>query len=287
MLIAQITDIHLGLDPDDPAESNRLRLDRVLGRIRAMRPLPDLLLATGDLVDKGDVESYQKLLAAFETLPFPAHCGVGNHDDRARFFEVFSETPVSGGFVQYVIEGSPVRLIVLDTLAVGRHSGAFCAARAAWLRARLAEERTQPTLIVLHHPPINTGVAWLATNPKGSWVRRLREAIEGADNIVGFVAGHVHRAIASGWAGRPMIVAPPVSSPLALDLSPIDPERPDDRPMVIEGPPGFALHWWNGAEFVSHFDHADDQPVIACYDGAIQPLVRKLAVEWSEDGKGG
>ena len=30
MLIAQITDIHLGFDPDDPAEFNRRRLDQVL-----------------------------------------------------------------------------------------------------------------------------------------------------------------------------------------------------------------------------------------------------------------
>lgn len=30
MLIAQITDLHIGFDPDNPAEYNRKRLDEVL-----------------------------------------------------------------------------------------------------------------------------------------------------------------------------------------------------------------------------------------------------------------
>lgn len=287
MLIAQLTDIHLGSDPKDPAGSNRLRLDRVLDRICALRPRPDLLLATGDLADKGDVESYRKLFDAFARLPFPVHCGVGNHDDRVGFSEVFREKPMADGFVQYVVESSPVCLIMLDTLEAGRHGGAFCAAREAWLRARLADNRTRPTMIVLHHPPIDTGIAWLATNPKADWVRRLRAAVEGADNIVGFVSGHLHRAIAGVWEGRPLIVAPPVSAVVDLDLSSIDPERPDGRPMVVAGPPGFALHWWNGAELVSHFDYADDRPAIARYDGVMQPLVRKVAAEWDEDEGGG
>ena len=45
MLIAQVTDIHLGFQPDDPAEMNRKRFDEVVeslllkhgGRFRALR----------------------------------------------------------------------------------------------------------------------------------------------------------------------------------------------------------------------------------------------------------
>ena len=47
MLIAQITDVHLGFEPDNPAEFNRKRLDQVL-RILCDGPnRPDVLLATG------------------------------------------------------------------------------------------------------------------------------------------------------------------------------------------------------------------------------------------------
>ena len=43
MLIAQITDIHLGFEPDNPAEFNRKRLDQTLRTLVAMNPRPDLL----------------------------------------------------------------------------------------------------------------------------------------------------------------------------------------------------------------------------------------------------
>ena len=51
MLIAQITDIHLGFDRDNPREFNRQRLDRTLEALCALEPLPDLLIATGDIAD--------------------------------------------------------------------------------------------------------------------------------------------------------------------------------------------------------------------------------------------
>ena len=68
MLIAQITDIHLGFDPDDPAEFNRRRLDQVLERLCKMEPQPDLLLATGDLTDKGVDISEHKLRKKMDEL---------------------------------------------------------------------------------------------------------------------------------------------------------------------------------------------------------------------------
>ena len=64
MLIAQITDTHLGFDPDNPAEFNRKRLDQVVRTICDMDRKPDLLFATGDLVDRGDVDSYRRLRRA-------------------------------------------------------------------------------------------------------------------------------------------------------------------------------------------------------------------------------
>ena len=64
MIIAQITDIHLGFDPDTPDEFNRQRLDRILARLDTGPNRPVALLATGDLTDKGDPESYARLAEA-------------------------------------------------------------------------------------------------------------------------------------------------------------------------------------------------------------------------------
>ena len=140
MLFAQITDTHLGFDPGNPDEFNRKRLDETLAALCAGDVTPDLLFVTGDLTDRGDLESYRDLRAALAGVPFPVRFCMGNHDDRANFLAAFPESGSADGFIQYVEETGALRFIVLDTLEEGRHGGAFCAARAPWVRARLAAD---------------------------------------------------------------------------------------------------------------------------------------------------
>lgn len=279
MLIAQVTDIHLGFEPDNPEEFNRQRLDQVVRRLSALSPKPDVLLATGDLVDRGDSESYRRLRDAFAGCPFPVLYCLGNHDLRQNFVECFPETPTADGFVQYEHELSGLRILFLDTLEEGRHGGAFCETRAAWLKARLAEKPDVQTLIIMHHPPVEVGVEWMNTHPDEPWVHRVAEAVDGHDQIAGIICGHVHRPISVGWRGKTISICASTAPQVALDLSRIDPEKPDGRPMIIADPPAYALHRWNGRELVSHFDTAEDHDVLARFDATMQDLVRNLLNE--------
>ncbi|MBA3942717.1 MAG: phosphodiesterase, partial [Sphingopyxis sp.] len=170
MLIAQITDIHIGFDPDNPAEYNRKRLDDVLDVLIDGPNRPDLLLATGDITDRGDDDSYRRLVTAFSRCPFPVWPSVGNHDLRDNFHARFPGFDDGNGFVQYTIDLPELRLVTVDTLEEGRHGGAFCAARAAWLDAELAKDSAKPTYIVMHHPPVESGIEWMNTHPDEPWV---------------------------------------------------------------------------------------------------------------------
>jgi 3',5'-cyclic AMP phosphodiesterase CpdA len=279
MLIAQITDLHLGFDPDNPAEFNRKRLDQVIRALNGMDRKPDMLFATGDLVDRGDIASYRRLRGALAGAPCPVWLAVGNHDVRANLAAIFPEMPFADGFLQYVVESEALRFIVLDTLEEGRHGGAYCANRAAWLRARLDEERSKPTVIVLHHPPIETGIPWMTTVPEEPWVATLEGALAGHDQIVGVICGHIHRSIVTSWAGRQLAICPSTAPQVALSLAPLDPETPDGRPMIIADAPAYALHYWNGTALVSHFETTDEHVVLARYDASMQPLVRSLIDE--------
>ena len=279
MLIGQITDIHLGFDPDNPAEFNRKRLDEVLHRLIDGPNVPDLLLATGDLVDRGDSDSYRRLANALSICPFPVWPCVGNHDDRANFIAHFPDIPVAGGFIQYEIDTPALRLLVIDTLEEGRHGGAFCDLRARWLADRLGERPDKPTVIVMHHPPVEVGIEWMNTHPGEPWVQRFAETIEGAAQVRGLVCGHLHRPIVAAWNGVTVAICASTAPLVGLDLTPIDPDQPDNRPMIIADPASYALHRWNGRELVSHFETADEHVMLAKYDARMQPLVRSLIAE--------
>ena len=279
MLIAQITDIHLGFDPDNPVEFNRKRLDQVLRHLNDGPNRPDLLIATGDLTEHGDVASYKRLANAFSICSFPVHMCLGNHDSRENFIAQFPEVPVVDGFVQYVLDIGALRIVMVDTLEEGRHGGAYCETRAQWLRATLAQNRSTPTVIVMHHPPVEVGIAWMNTHPEEQWVTNFARAIQDAPNIKGIICGHVHRSISVSWQGTAVSICSSTAPQVTLDLNPIDPEKPDNRAMIIADQPAYALHFWNGRELVSHFDSVGDHVMLAKYDGYLQPLIRQLIGE--------
>lgn len=279
MLIAQITDIHLGFDPGNPAELNRQRLDQVLRALIDGPNRPDLLLATGDLTERGDTESYRALAEAFAQCPFPVWPAMGNHDDRDNFARHFPYIPQQDGFVHYAIPLENRRILILDTLEPGRHGGAFCEARAEWLSARLDEDAGTPTLIVLHHPPVEAGIEWMNTHPDEPWVQRFAATIANRPNIAALLCGHLHRTITAPWQGTTVAICSSTAPQLALDLRPMDADAPDNRPMIIADAPAYALHRWTEHGLVTHFETAGDQATLAKFDASMQPLVRMLMDE--------
>jgi len=279
VLIAQVTDIHLGFEKGNPGEFNRQRLDQVLRHLNDGPNRPDLLIATGDLTEHGDAASYRQLANAFSICSFPVHMCIGNHDIRSNFSAQFPELPVADGFVQYALEVRGVRILMLDTVEEGLHGGAFCDTRAKWLRSTLAQDRNTPTIIAMHHPPVEIGIAWMNTHPEEPWVSNFTQAIQDAPNIKGIMCGHVHRSIAVPWQGTAVAICSSTAAQVTLDLNPIDPEKPDNRPMIIADQPAYALHFWNGRELVSHFDNAGDHAMLAKYDAYLQPLIKQLIGE--------
>jgi hypothetical protein len=280
MLIAQITDIHLGFERDDPGEVNRRRLDQVVRRLCEMQPRPDLLLCTGDLTERGDRQSFQRLKEALAPLPFPYHLVVGNHDLRGPLLEVFPETKTERGFVQYAIDEHPLRILVLDTLEESRHAGAFGPERARWLAARLDEAPDRPTLIVLHHPPAWTGIDWMTLGAEETWAPRLTGIVQGRRQVVGAIAGHMHRPIIAPWAGTCLRVCASVAPQVTLELAPMDLDRPDGRPLIQVEPPAFALHHWTPQTgLITHFGRVEESETLLRYDDRIQPTLRRFAEE--------
>ena len=72
MLIAQMTDIHIGFAPDEmPEELNRVRFRATLARLVEGPNNPDVLVLTGDITDRGDLESFRKTVEDLDEVTVP------------------------------------------------------------------------------------------------------------------------------------------------------------------------------------------------------------------------
>lgn len=281
MLIAQLTDIHIGFDPEaQPEELNRTRFRAVLARVFETPNTPDLLVLSGDLTDHGDRESFAQTVSLLAQVPCPILPMVGNHDTREELLRAFPDCPQADGFVHHVTERDGLAIICLDTLEPGRHGGAFCTARRDWLRATLAALGSRPVVIFMHHPPVVSGIDWMDPAPQEDWIANFGEALAGHEaHVLAIHCGHLHRPLGARFRGIPVSVTPSVAPLVALDLSPIDPERADDRDLITTEPPSYALHRWDGRSLVTHYETVSDWQVLASFGEHLKPMIREMFAE--------
>jgi 3',5'-cyclic-AMP phosphodiesterase len=263
LTVAHITDLHItsAKDPVNHARHER-RLRQVLDAIHALKPRPVAIVATGDLVHNGEAEEYAELRRIFANVQIPILVGVGNHDRRNAFRAAFPDTPVDGnGFVQYATEIGGLRLVMADSLEEGKNPGAYCEARAVWLQRVLDEAPDVPTIVAIHHPPVRSGIQWMEDpSPNDDWVLRIAEALRDRRQVVGVIAGHLHRAFHAAFAGHIVSVSAATGIELTLDLTEIDRSRPDGRQLLNEEPPGFSVLLWDKEQLTTHVCVAGEFP---------------------------
>lgn len=241
MIIAQISDLHVqptGEKAYGIVDTNGY-LQAAVAQLNRLKPQPDIVIATGDLVDDRTVAEYHSLKGLLTPLKAPLYFAMGNHDDRAAFRQVFPNLPYmpAAGYVQYVLEEYPLRIIVLDTLVDGVGYGNLDTERLQWLEARLAEQPTRPTVIFMHHPPFATGLQGMdQLRCRGN--EALSNLITRYANVQRIACGHLHRSIQTVWAGTLGSVAPSVAHQVALKLV-------EDQPSAfVMEPPAMHLHLW-------------------------------------------
>lgn len=256
MLIAQITDTHVRA-ADAPAKlgiDNNAKLTAAIRFLEQMTPRPDVVLATGDLTNRGAPDEYAALRELLGELRIPLFVIPGNHDSRVLLRETFPEHAYlrdGGEFCSYVVDAYPVRLIGVDTTLADRHDGALCKARLDWLTSTLAAAPRQPTLIFMHHPPFETGIWWIDGIGLLRGGERFRRIVEANPQLKLIVCGHIHRSVQSQLGSTPVIVAPSTAHQVKLDVV------PESAPAFVTEPPALKLHHWMETGFVSHTAYFD------------------------------
>lgn len=269
MLIAQVTDTHIranGAFAFGGQVDTSAGLRRAVRYIRELDPQPDVILATGDLVDSGRADDYAQLRSLLAPLGAPIFAIPGNHDARAPLREAFPEVRrrVTGEHIQYVVDDFPVRLIAIDTLDEGQIGGRLCAARLEWIGEALARS-PRPTLLFMHHPPYDYG-AQPNADMHCAGAEALAPLVARHGNVIAVLCGHLHRWTHARWAGTLACTAPATAPVLQLNLSGRAPDG------WIDSPPMVGLHLWRAtAGLVSHTIDVDEPGQVRAFGAPVPP----------------
>jgi 3',5'-cyclic-AMP phosphodiesterase len=234
-LLAQISDPHIRSGELGP--SSEQALQAAVEAIRALRSPPHAVLVSGDLSDSGDPAHYAAITRMLAPLGVPVHHLPGNHDEPATFAAAF-------GAPNWTTTVGGLRLVGTDSTRRGAEDGEL---DLEWLAAALDEDPRTPTIVAMHHPPLDTGMLALdAIGLADGQRERLAELLRRSPQVRRVVGGHVHRT-AFGVLGGCGVVACTSThmqtrleiGSTAFDLSP--------------EPAGFVLHaLLDTGELVSH-----------------------------------
>lgn len=252
--IAQITDAHVGrvIPFRGGVVDLYQQLQKGVDHLNRLDPQPDLLVFTGDITNHGSTNEYQRVKSLLGKLEMPCYLAVGNHDHRERLKEVFGDHHYlhqMDGFIQYVIEETPIRIVVLDTLAPGTHHGHLCHRRLEWLEATLMAAPEAPTLLFLHHPPFVTGMPYPDSLGLDNH-HLLAEIIGRHPQVEAIASGHTHREATLRWQGSVAYITPSCAFSYPLEFNPVD-----DLDPLLEPPACRLFRWTPEVGVVSHLSY--------------------------------
>jgi 3',5'-cyclic AMP phosphodiesterase CpdA len=242
--IAQLTDLHVGAPWGDESESAVAKavaaVSRVLGRAA------DAVIISGDIANTPADAEYERARSLLDGLGSPLYVLPGNHDDRDGLRRHFDLPETNATHLSYAAQLGPVRLVALDSVRDGESGGQVDAPRLAWLESALAEDRTTPTLLAMHHPPLQIGQRGMdAIGIPEQERRALGKIVAGNPQVHRIVSGHVHRAVIGDLHGTPVLALPSTDVQLVLELE-------SDAARFMPETPSFALHLLVDGRIVSH-----------------------------------
>ena len=232
-VIAHLSDLHL-----DGSDEARDRLRRITSYLREFSRPADVVVVTGDLADHGLESEYAEVAAGLK-LDVPVLLLPGNHDRSAALragLTSYVDSPGDGHPVHQVHDVAGARFVLVDSTVPDEDHGLVSEESLAWLDGVLRESVDGPLFVAFHHPPFD-----LHHPVMDEIMMRGRDSFEAVlrdKPVTALLAGHVHNAMASTFAGIPLRVAPGVRSSIPLPFEPASSGRVVDP----AAHPGLALH---------------------------------------------
>lgn len=195
---------------------------------------PDLVVITGDLVDRGnDIESLREVKSRLDRLTCPYYPIIGDHDRPAVYEKVFP------GKLNYTFDRGGWHFICLDA-----SSGKLAEKTLGWLKDDLSANRGQPTVVLLHRPlavdPFSQflakklyGAKLTLDNGAATW-----KLLQNFRDVRLVLSGHIHAASSAESGGIHFLTAPAlVVKPHCIRLIELSAERIELKLVSINSSP--------------------------------------------------
>ena len=210
--IAHISDTHLlaGGKLQYGVVDTVQHLQMALDRLSRIDPVPQAIVLTGDLADRGEPEAYAQLRSMIEPAAAAVDAQVvwcmGNHDDRTAYARSLFGADPTADVMDRVYDVDGLRIVALDTSVPNYHHGEITDEQYAWLASVLAEPAPLGTVLAMHHPPIAIPMLPAAAIIELDNQERLAAALAGTD-VRMILGGHFHYSSYGTFAGIPVSVA--------------------------------------------------------------------------------
>ncbi len=187
-------------------------------QIAALSTLPSSLLINGDCAFmNGQAEDYVvflETLAPYRQAGLPVHFTLGNHDDRANFWNADAQCKSGDAGVDNrhlsIVKTERANWFLLDSLdRTNATPGLLGDAQLAWLAKALDAHADKPAILVVHHQPLE-GES-VASGLKDT--KALYDIIVPRTQLKAYVFGHTHHWHQREHEGIHLINLPPVAYP--------------------------------------------------------------------------
>jgi 3',5'-cyclic-AMP phosphodiesterase len=260
MLICQLTDLHVRPvgQPSNRVSETNMFTERAFRAVARLNPRPDVVVITGDLTECGLEAEYANVARLIgEWLPMPVFVIPGNHDRRETFRQCLQHLPgviADPHYIQYAVDGHPVRLVMLDTLVPGSGHGELRPEQLDFLDRTLAAKPDTATIIAMHHPPFICGITHIDhINLRNA--AQFAAVVARHKQVERIICGHHHRPIVGRVGHAIASISPSVAHQVELSLS------PGKSGAFVFEPPAFQLHLCTPADgIVSHTVYVEDFP---------------------------
>ena len=200
----------------------------------------DGIVVTGDVSDDGTAESYALFKSILKPLDLPIFCIPGNHDVRVPFRDAFERADYlpKTGRLDWRHKLGAIQIIGLDTLIEGQGGGELEQGSLEFLKESLADLEKAPVVVMLHHPPFKSGMAFMDSIGLQRGTEQLSEVLTAYQGEILVLCGHIHRNISTRLAGHTVISAPSVCSSFLFNTH-------HDAPIgFLKQEGGALLHQW-------------------------------------------